>query len=82
METITVTQAEIICQRCVRVLEHAQRTKNVAATCQLFGIETIETPVASPRANAFADRFVRTVRQDRLDHLPVVSQTTSGGPPH
>jgi putative transposase len=38
------------------------------------GIETIRTPVASPRANAFAERFVRTVRQDCLDHLLVVSQ--------
>ena len=39
-----------------------------------IGIETIRTPVASPRANAFAERFVRTVRQDCLDHLLVVSQ--------
>ncbi len=39
-----------------------------------FGIETTRTPVASPRANAFAERFVRTVRQDCLDHLLVVSQ--------
>ena len=39
-----------------------------------IGIETIRTPVASPRANAFAERFVRTVRQDCFDHLLVVSQ--------
>ncbi len=39
-----------------------------------IGIETIRTPVASPRANAFAERFVRTVRQDCLDLLLVVSQ--------
>ena len=39
-----------------------------------IGIETIRTPVASPRANAFAERFVRTVRQECLDHLLVVSQ--------
>jgi putative transposase len=39
-----------------------------------IGIEAIRTPVASPRANAFAERFVRTVRQDCLDHLLVVSQ--------
>jgi len=39
-----------------------------------IGIETIPTPVASPRANAFAERSVRTVRQDCLDHLLVVSR--------
>jgi transposase InsO family protein len=38
------------------------------------GIATVQTPVASPRANAFAERFVRTVREDCLDHLLVVSR--------
>jgi putative transposase len=35
------------------------------------GIETIRTPVASPKANAFAERFVRSVREDCLDQLLV-----------
>jgi len=39
-----------------------------------IGIQALRTPVSSPRANAFAVRFVRTVRQDCLDHLLVVSQ--------
>jgi transposase InsO family protein len=38
------------------------------------GIETVRTPVASPRANTFAERFVRTIRNDCLDHLLVVSR--------
>ena len=38
------------------------------------GIEAIRTPVASPRANAFAERFVRTAREDCLDHLLVISR--------
>jgi transposase InsO family protein len=38
------------------------------------GIETIRTPVRSPRANAFAERFVRTAREDCLDHLLVISR--------
>ena len=39
-----------------------------------IGIESIRTPVRSPRANAYAERFVRTIRQECLDHLLVVSR--------
>jgi transposase InsO family protein len=38
-----------------------------------IGAETILTPLRSPKANAFAERWVRTVREDCLDHLLVVS---------
>ena len=41
-----------------------------------IGIETIATPVRSPRAIAYAERFVRTIRQECLDHLLVVSRGT------
>ena len=49
-------------------------TASFDAVLASIGIETIRTPVASPRANAFAERFVRTVCQDCLDHLLIVSQ--------
>jgi putative transposase len=39
-----------------------------------IGIETIRTPMASPKANAFAERFVRTVHLECLDRLLVLSQ--------
>jgi putative transposase len=60
-----------------RFLVRDRDTKFTAAFDAVFaslGINTIRTPVASPRANAFAERFVRTVRQDCLDHLLVVSR--------
>jgi transposase InsO family protein len=49
-------------------------TASFDAVLASIGIETIRTPVASPRANAFAERFVRTIRNDCLDHLLVVSR--------
>jgi transposase InsO family protein len=49
-------------------------TASFGAVFASIGIETICSPVRSPRANAYAERFVRTVRNECLDHLLVVSR--------
>ncbi len=39
-----------------------------------LGIQSIRTPVRSPLANAIAERVVRTLRRECLDHIPPLSE--------
>jgi len=38
------------------------------------GVRVVKTPVRSPRANSFAERYVGTLRRERLDHLLIYGE--------
>jgi transposase InsO family protein len=58
-------------------LIHDRDTKFTTAFDEVFrseGITTIRTPIRAPQANAYAERFVRTVRSERLDWLLILGR--------
>jgi hypothetical protein len=61
----------------MRFLIHDRDSKFSASFDEVFrGV--VHPPVRSPRANAHADRFVRTVRTECLDHLLIVGRRLWG----
>jgi transposase InsO family protein len=61
----------------IRFLIHDRDSKFTAAFDEVFrseGIRTIRTPARAPRANAFIERWVGTVRRECLDRLLVVNR--------
>jgi hypothetical protein len=52
----------------------AKFTANFDEVFRSEGIQVIKTPVRSPRANAYADRWVRAVRTECFDWMLVLSR--------
>jgi len=61
----------------LKFLIHDRDSKFTVAFDNVFksvGFHVIQTPVRAPNANAHAERWVRTVREECLDHLLIMNQ--------
>ena len=62
----------------MRFLIHDRDTKFTDAFDTVFrseGIDVIYTPLRALNANAYAERWIRSIREERLDKLIIVNQT-------
>ena len=61
----------------IRFLIHDRDSKFTTAFDEVFrseGIRMIRTPVRAPRANAFIERWIGTVRRECLDRILIVNR--------
>ena len=54
-------------------------TESFDAVFRSEGMKAIRTPYQAPNANAFAERWVRTMREECLDKLLVIINSTCDG---
>jgi putative transposase len=61
--------------RCLIRDNEKKYTKAFDTVFESSNIHIIPTPIKAPNANAFTERWVRTVRQECLDHLLIVNES-------
>ena len=60
-----------------RYLLRDRDTKYVGGFDEVFasgGADIVRTPIRAPNANAYAERFIRSLRSECLDHLLIINE--------